>query len=116
MADNKYLEITEQDVTEWYEEMTAKINVLREEGLKMAKQGVPQGELDDRNKDLIRMIINIRKSKQKREREVKELMEDIRKEGENRRSEWQKLQSAMKKLREKEGQENGEREYKIWAN
>lgn len=95
-------EITEQDINEWYEEMMAKINVLREEGLKMAKKGVPQGELDDRNKDLIRRIIYFRKSKQKRKREVKELMEDIKKEGENRRSEWQKLQSAMKKLREKE--------------
>jgi hypothetical protein len=93
-------EITEQDVTEWYEEMIAKINILREEGLKMAKKGVPQGELDDRNKDLIRRIIYFRKSKQKRKREVKELMEDIKKERENRRSEWQKLQAIMQKVRE----------------
>lgn len=96
-------EITEQDITEWYEEMIAKINILREEGLMMAKKGVPQGELDDRNKDLIRRIIYFRKSKQRRKREFKELMDNIRKEGKERRSEWQKLQSAMQGLREKRG-------------
>lgn len=94
-------EITEQDITEWYEEMIAKINALREEGLKMAKKGVPQGELDDRNKDLIRRIIYFRKSKQRRKREVKELMANIKKESNERRSEWQKLQATMQKAREK---------------
>ena len=67
----------------------------------MAKKGVPQGELDDRNKDLIRRIIYLRKSKQRRKKEVKELMANIRKESNERRSEWQKLQAIMQKVREK---------------
>ncbi len=93
-------EITEQDVTEWYEEVMAKINALREEGLKMAKEGVPQGKLDDKNKDLIRRIIYIRKSKQKRKREVRELVAKVKRENNERRSEWQKLQATMRKVRE----------------
>ncbi|MDI6892489.1 MAG: hypothetical protein QMD08_05815 [Actinomycetota bacterium] len=93
-------EITEQDVMEWYEEMIVKINVLKEEGLKMAKKGVPQGELDDRNKDLIRRVIYLRKSKQRRKREIKELMDNIKKESNERRNEWQKLQATMQKVRE----------------
>lgn len=100
MPGNKYLEITEQDVAQWYEEMLAEINALREEGLKMAREGVPQGELDDRNKDLIRRIIYIRKSKQRRKRESRELMDNIKKENNERRSEWQKLQATMQKVRE----------------
>lgn len=101
MADNKYPEITKEDITEWYEEMIAKINVLREKGLKMAKEGVPQGELDDRNKHLIRTIIYYKKSKQRRKKEVRELMDDIRRESNERRSEWQKLQATMQELRGK---------------
>lgn len=102
-------EITEQDITEWYGEMIAKINALREEGLKMAKKGVPQGELDGRNKDLIRRIIYFRKSKQRRKREVKELMANIRRESDERRSQWQKLQSTMRELREKKGMKEWEK-------
>lgn len=97
-----------RDIEEWIDSAISRLNELKYAAVQIIEGDSRDISVDNRTWSLLNMIINLRESRLKRKREVKELMANIRRESllrkddsQERRDEAKRLMDGFKRERER---------------